>query len=146
MKQFITAQDTKRQNMGFSWLLFFVFPLLSFIFAIKNYQIKKYRIFIYGFLLFYGFTFLPIPKSDGSRYKATFESSQTYDSYEYFKDIKEILNGDSEYTDFYQITLKFVAKQLSEDSRFYFLLAASIYFFVLLKLISTHHILRRSRL
>lgn len=137
MKQYLTAINTKKQNIGFSWVLFFVFPLLSFIFAVKNYPIKNYRIFIYGFFLFYGFTFLPIPKSDGSRYKAAFESAQAYDSYEYFKDFKEILNSESEYTDYYQITLKFVAKQISDDSRYYFLLAASVYFFVFLKLLST---------
>jgi|Laugresbdmm110sn_2_1035109.scaffolds.fasta_scaffold00041_16 hypothetical protein len=135
MKQFITAHDTKKQNIGYAWVLFFIFPIISFIFAIKNYSVKKYRVFIYGFFLFYGFTFLPIPNSDGSRYKDLFEETYTFNNY--FNDITEVLNGNSENSDFYHLTLHYVARVISDDSRFYFLIAASVYFFVFLKLIDT---------
>lgn len=135
MKQFITGQDTKKQNIGFAWVLFFVFPLLSFIFAVKNYPVKKYRIFIYGFFLFYGFTFLPIPNSDGSRYKEFFEKTYTFNNYS--NDVEDVIKGDSINKDFYHLTIQYVARQISDDSRYYFLIAAIIYFFIFLKLIET---------
>lgn len=135
MKQFIAIQDTKKQNVGFAWVLFFIFPLLTFIFAIKNYPVKKYRIFIYGFFLFYGFTFLPIPNSDGSRYKEFFE--ETYSFNNYIVDVVDVVEGNSINTDFYHLTIRYIARQISDDSRYYFLIAASVYFFIFLKLIDT---------
>ncbi|GAA4080507.1 hypothetical protein GCM10022389_28280 [Flavobacterium cheonanense] len=128
---------TTEKNRIWLWILYIIYPLGSFIYAIKNYDVKKYRIFIYVFFLFYGYTFLPIPNSDGSRYKKIFESTDVYSFSSYCTDIGYVMNGNSEHTDFYHLTIHYLAKSISTDSRVYFLIAASVYFFVFLKLLST---------
>jgi len=125
------------KNKAWLWIIYIIYPLVPFIIAIKNYSIRKYRIFIYVFFLFYGYTFLPIPNSDGSRYKKIFEATDEYSFNSYCKDISYVLNGNSEHTDFYHLTIHYLAKSISTDSRVYFLIAASVYFFVFLKLLST---------
>lgn len=135
MKQNISLKDNSDQNIGISWILYFIYPLLPFIFAIKNFSNQKSRVFIYLFSLFYGFTFVPIPNSDGSRYKESFENQQFYGFKNYSKDIEDVISGGSENIDFYHLTLHYLVKLFSDDSRVYFLVAASIYFYVFLKLI-----------
>lgn len=125
------------KNKAWLWIIYIIYPLAPFIIAIKNYSVKKYRIFIYVFFLFYGYTFLPIPNSDGSRYKENYEMTDEYSFNSYCDDISNVLNGNSEHTDFYHLTIYYLAKSISSDSRVYFLIAASVYFYVLLKLLAT---------
>lgn len=132
-----TKQENSNVNMGFAWLLFLIVPIISFLFAVKNYPIKKYRIFIYGFLLFYGFTFLPIPKSDGSRHKERFEAMKDYTFRDYSIDVSDVVTGKSDNTDFYILTISYISNIISKDTRIFFLIVASIYYFVFLKLIAT---------
>jgi hypothetical protein len=56
-------------NKFWLWIIFMVYPFGAFIYAIKNFGVKRYHIFILLFFMFYGFTFLPMPHSDGYRYK-----------------------------------------------------------------------------
>lgn len=126
-----------KNNRLWLWILFIIYPLGSFFYAVKNFRIKKYRIFILLFFGFYGFTFLPIPDSDGSRYHDDFERTVTYSFSEYSSDIQDVFDGKSVNADFYANTLKFVAHSFSSSSKFYFLLAALVYFFVLIKLLET---------
>ena len=130
-------QYKEKNNRFLLWILFIIYPLASFIVAIKNYSIKKYRIFIWLFFVFYGFTFLPMPHSDGYRYKENFENSGDYNFQLYKQDIEDIFTGEANNPDFYATTLKFVAKAISDDSRIYFMFAAMVYFFVFLKLIES---------
>lgn len=125
------------KNKAWLWIIYIIYPLVPFIIAIKNYSVIKYRIFIYVFFLFYGYTFLPIPNSDGSRYKKIFESTDLYSLSSYCNDVGAVLNGNSVNTDFYHLTIHYLAKSISTDSRVYFLIAASVYFFIFLKLLST---------
>lgn len=124
------------KNKAWLWIIYIIYPLVPFIFAIKNYSIKKYRIFIYVFFLFYAYTFLPIPNSDGSRYKQVFEATQFYSFNSYCNDIGAVVTGNSINTDFYHLTIHYLAKLISNDSRIFFLISGSIYFFVFLKLLS----------
>jgi len=128
-------QYIEKNNRFWLWILFIIYPLASFVIAVKNYPIKKYRIFIWLFFMFYGYTFLPIPKSDGSRYKENFENSKEYNFNSYRQDIERVFSGEASNPDFYAPTLKYVAKAMSNDSKVYFMLAAAVYFFVFLKLI-----------
>lgn len=137
MIQNTTRQENSKVNMGFAWLLFLIFPIISLIFAVKNYPIKKYRIFIYGFFLFYGFTFVPIPKSDGSRHKEHFEAIRDYTFSDYCQDISDVVTGKSDNTDFYILTINYVSNFISKDTKIFFLIVASIYYFVFLRLIAT---------
>jgi hypothetical protein len=132
MKKFVI-----KNNRYWLWVFFLIYPLGSFFYAVKNFKIKQYRIIIVLFFGFYGLTFLPIPNSDGSRYKEDFEAYKVYSFSEYSSDIQDVFDGKSTNPDFYASTLKFVAHSFSSSSKFYFFLAALVYFFVLLKLLET---------
>lgn len=87
--------------------------------------------------MFYGYTFLPIPNSDGSRYKEDFETTKSYRFSQYYYDIQEIFKGEANNPDFYAPTLKYVVHLITNDYKIYFLIAAFFYFFVSLKLLGT---------
>lgn len=117
--------------------MFALYPLGVLIYSIKNFAVKKNRLFILLFFMFYGYTFLPIPSSDGSRYQEDFETSDTYTFSQYSYDIQEIFRGDANNPDFYAPTLKYVVRSFTSNSKIYFLIAALFYFFVVLKLLGT---------
>lgn len=128
---------TQKNNKFWLWIIFLVYPLGAFIYAVKNYANKQFRIFILLFFVFYGYTFLPIPNSDGSRYKEDFEKTISYNFSQYFSDIKNIYKGESINTDYYALTLKFVVHSFTNNPKIFFMMAALVYFLVYLKLIET---------
>jgi hypothetical protein len=87
--------------------------------------------------VFYGYTFLPIPNSDGSRYKYNFENTNTYSFTQYLGDIEDVFQGEADNPDFYAPTLKFIVHSFTNNASIYFLVAALVYFFIFLKLIET---------
>jgi len=126
-----------RRNLAFTWLVFLVLPALSFIVAVRNYSLPHYKVLVLGFLMLYGFTFIPIPDADGTRY---IEEFNTYSSYS-FDDFSEILTN--KYTsseddpDIYSTILLYLSTRISRNYHIFFLLAALIYFAVALKLWET---------
>jgi hypothetical protein len=118
------------------WVLFFVWPVASLFFAIKNFHIKPYRKFIVLFGVLYGLTFLPIPFSDGSRYAQRFEETNNYSWSEYVYDITHIYTGGGN-PDVYAHTLFFVTSKFSKNARFFHMVTALIYFLVFIKLLAS---------
>jgi len=117
------------------WGIFLISPFAAFAISVGKFGYKEFRMFILVFFMLYGYTFLPIPQGDGDKYKQAYISSaSTYDFSEYAKDIKSIFEGTSLNPDFYAQTLMFVSSQISDDYRVYFVLAALIYYSVLLKM------------
>lgn len=127
----------QKSNKLWLWIVFIIYPLGSFIYALKHYSVKGYRVFILLFFAFYGLTFLPIPNSDGSRYKEGFTYTREYTLSQYYSDVLEVFSGESDNPDFYAITLKFVVHSFTSDVKIYFMIAALVYFFVFLKLMET---------
>jgi len=124
-------------NKLWLWIIFIIYPLGALFYSIKNFTVKKYRIFILLFFMFYGYTFLPIPNSDGSRYQEDFATTKSYNFSQYFYDIEEIFKGNANNPDIYAPTLKFVIHSFTSDPKIYFLFAAMLYFLVVLKLLGT---------
>ena len=87
--------------------------------------------------MYYGYTFLPIPSSDGSRYEEDFASTMSYTFSQYLYDVEEVFKGEANNPDFYAPTLKFVVHSFTNDPKIYFLIAALIYFTVVLKFLGT---------
>jgi hypothetical protein len=118
------------------WGIFLVYPLIALIFAIKKYKYKDYRIFILLFFCLYGYTYIPIPNSDSTRYMVNYIQAGDYTLAEYSEDVQDVFNGKAEEHDVYAITLKFVSFLFSTNYKFFFLLAAVVYFSVILKFLS----------
>ncbi|MFH1119637.1 MAG: EpsG family protein [Bacteroidota bacterium] len=126
-----------KSNVAALWLLSIVYPLLTFITALKNFSNKKYRVFIILFGALYGFTFIPISKSDGQAYKDTFLGMKDYTFTKYINDISSIADDDSDFPDIYAFTLFFIAKKISDDPRVFFLITGIFYFWMLIALMSS---------
>jgi EpsG family len=127
----------QKNNKLWLWIIFIIYPLGAFVYSIKHFAIKEYRVFILLFFMFYGYTFLPIPSSDGSRYQEDFALERAYTFDKYTDDIGSVLKGESDTTDFYAPTLKFVVHSFTNNPKFYFMIAALVYFFIYLKLLDT---------
>ena len=119
------------------WFVFFIFPVVSFLMAIKNVHLRQYRSFILLFGILYGFTFIPIPDSDGDRYAKTFKTLDTYNFKQYTHDITNIYSGDSQYPDIYVFTLIFMASRISNNPQVFHLLSAFFYFLVYIGLMAS---------
>ncbi|MGL2964117.1 EpsG family protein [Flavobacterium sp. RSB2_4_14] len=128
---------TQKNNKFWLFIIFIVYPLAAFFYAIKHFAIKKYRVFILLFFMFYGYTFIPIPNSDGSRYQEDFASTTSYSFDDYKDAVVAVFKGEANNPDFYASTLKFVTHSFTSNPSFYFMIAALVYFFVYLKLIET---------
>lgn len=126
-----------RKNIALTWIIFFVLPLFAFLISLRNYKCREYRIFILLFGVLYGFTFIPIVPSDGSKYAKKFEEIERYDWNEYVYDVTHILKAGAENPDLYGYTIFFITSKFSKDAKFFFMVAGLVYFLVFLRLISS---------
>lgn len=116
------------------WLLSLIWPFISFYYAIRNLNIKRYRKFILLFAILYGLSYIPIPHSDGSRYAEKFNAIKDYSLNNYWSDITHIYDTDSKYQDVYAHTLFFVSSKITNNVHVFHMISAAVYFFVFLKL------------
>jgi hypothetical protein len=135
MKQNISIAITNRHNLKYAWILFFILPVVSCVFAIRNFKNKSLRVFIILFGALYGLTFIPIPGSDATRYAATVENSEDYDFNSYWLDIENVISGRSEFPDIYAYTMFYISTSITNSPNFFFMLVGLIYFLVYVKLI-----------
>lgn len=136
----LTASKANRSKITYEntlWILFVVWPVVSFFFAIKNFHIKQYRKFILLFGVLYGLTFIPIPYSDGSRYAQWFEETGYYSLSEYIHDITHIYTMEAQSPDVYKHTLFFILSKFSDNAQFFHMVTALIYFLVFIKLLAS---------
>jgi hypothetical protein len=126
-----------KSNTFFLWIFFLIYPLGAFVVAIRNYRFKEFRIFILLFLSLLGYTYIPVPNSDGDRHKNEFVSTVTYGFEKYVNDINSVIKGTAESKDFYIISVKYISLLLSTDFKIFFLILAILYFSVFLKVLET---------
>lgn len=124
-------------NRVLMWVIFIISPLTSFIISLKNYRQRALRIFVYAFALFYGYTYIPIPNSDGASYMDDFLNTESYNFKTYTNEIAQIAVEKPGVVEVYAQTLKFVAFNVSKNVHVYFMLAAAVYFFVFFKLLDS---------
>jgi hypothetical protein len=130
---------TAIKNEKYAWFLFLLLPVLSFIYAVKNFENKKLRKIIVLFGALFGLTFIPIPNSDSTRYAANIQSLINYDFQAYLSDILNITSGNTQFPDVYAFTMFFIATSFTNNPQFFFMLVALVYFWVLIKLVSSFY-------
>jgi|GEM_PF-1311858 hypothetical protein len=136
----LRAENTsrlKKTNEKTLWLLFFIWPVWSFLLAIKNFHVKRYRKFILLFGVLYGFTFIPIPDSDGYRYAQRFEEIGAYPLDQLIYELAHIYEAGALQPDVYIHALLFFTSKFSDNARFFHMVTALIYFLVFIKLLSS---------
>jgi hypothetical protein len=124
-------------NVPYLIILTVVYPFAAFLLSLFNFGKKPNRVVIVLFLALYGLTFLPIVNSDGEKYEEIFSSYQSYNFSDYIRELEMISSSEVRNPDVYAPTLLYVTSRFTSDSRFFFLIAAIIYFVVFLKLMHT---------
>ena len=137
-------------NTDKAWLgiLLLISPVLSFVYAVRNFKYHSYRKFIVLFGGLYGLLFIAIPNSEATRYKTYYSQLGNYGFKEYWYDISNIASPDSMFPDVYVYTMFFIGKIFSDNPQFFHLITALVYFFVFVKLIGyifdfDHNILKK---
>lgn len=146
-KKFIDNLDSK--NEGYAWILFLIAPIITFVIAIRNFKNRRVRKFIIFFGGFYGLVFIPIPDADATRYQSYYADLKDYNFNLYWHDIMNLASTDNLFPDMYAYTMFFIGKFFSDNSQFFFMIIALVYFFVFVKLIgyiydSNHNILKKN--
>ena len=128
-----------KQNEKYAWLLFFIVPLFSFLYAVKNFKNPNLRVIIVLFGALFGLTFIPIPNSDSTRYATTIENLINYDLQAYLDDVLNIASGNTQFPDIYAFTMFFITTSVTNSPKFFFMLVGLVYFWVLIKLVSSFY-------
>lgn len=129
--------DKIQNNLPWLWFLSIIYPFLAFVFAVKYFDVKKFRIFIFLFAVFYGITFIPTEGSDAIRYEERIATLESYSFSKYKNDIATMYDLDAQYNDAYIYTVFFVVSKFSTSLLVYRIVFAGIYFYVLLLLLFT---------
>jgi hypothetical protein len=137
------------ENLGYTWLLFFIAPVLAFIISVKNFKYKFLRKFIVLFGGLYGLFYIPIPNSDATRFQSYYAEHENYSLSQYLSDIFNVFSGDTLFPDIYAFTVFFIGNLFSSNPQLFHLITGLIYFFVFIKLIGCiydldYKILKRS--
>jgi hypothetical protein len=124
----------QKSNYFFLWLGFFILPVLPFVYAIQNFRIKKFHIFILLYAMFAGYSFLPIAGSDGESYQTLFKqySSITFDGY--WQTVSSLYSVKSQITDIYSVTMLFFISRFSSNPAVFTMVIALVYYFFFIKL------------
>lgn len=91
-----SALDYK--NKGYIWMpiLFFIWPFLSFLTALFNFQNRSYRIYIYLFFIYYGLTYvISNSQSDANRYYSQFQDWRFNEWKDYTQVVSDIYFGEN---------------------------------------------------
>ena len=128
------GDQLKKKNLGILWIFFIIYPLLAFVNSVRFPKVKQYRIIVYAFAIFYGYTFVPTPNSDATRYEERASQVGNYSFDEYWQDISTMYEADVPYNDAYVYTVFFVVSKFSSNPVVYRVVFAAIYFYVLLAL------------
>lgn len=123
------------KNTVTAWILFMIVPLISFLYAVKNFKNPNLRLIIILFGTLFGLTYIPIENSDSSRYAITIQNLINYDFAQYIHDIQNITSATTKFPDVYAYSLFYISTSVTNNPQFFFMLAGLVYFWVLIKLI-----------
>lgn len=122
------------------WLLFIVWPFLSFLYALLNFKSRPLRKFIFLFFIYYGFVFIvKNPEVDANRYIEQFQEWTKRGVDDYIAQVSSIYSEGSEenITDPFIITVDFVLSRFTFSKHFLMATFAFFFGFVYLKSIGS---------
>lgn len=122
-------------NYNILWLSFIIMPVLPLLYAIKNFEVRRYRIFILLFAMLAGYSFIPTTGGDAFAYQDLFKEYTTYGLGHYLDVINIFFSTRSGVTDLYSNTILFLVSRFTSDSNIFFMVVALIYYFAFIKLL-----------
>lgn len=118
------------------YLLFVINPFVSFLLSVKSFRNPDYRLIVLLFAIFFGFSYVPIPGSDATRYEYRISNSDGYTTQEYWNDLTNFMEDDQEYNDVYVYTVTYLLDFFTNDVRFYRAFFAFVYYALFISLLS----------
>lgn len=132
-------------NVKYYWLLFIVWPFLSFILALRRGFNKRFQWIILAFSFLYGYTVF-VDSGDIVRYKQSFYVISDYSWSDYFERINNLYTDfddlDLEYAvaaakpDLYAVTLQFVTSRFTDNPRWFWGLTSVVYTLLFLQMLN----------
>ncbi len=116
-------------------LIFILSPFIAFLGSVRKLEYNGNLWIVLLFTLYFSFTFIPVPRSDATRYEQRFTSLENYNIERYITDISGMYDGESMYQDAYVYTVQFLISHFTKDIRIYRLFFGFVYFLFFLKFI-----------
>lgn len=118
-------------------ILFFLSPILSLVYALRNYKNKNYHIIILMFAFLFGYSFIPYEGSDTQRYQEFYLLVSSYNFTDFLNDIANIYTLGSRFQDAYLIVLMYVCSLFGMSYKVFVGVQAVIYFSLFIGIINT---------
>jgi len=121
----------------YAWILFFIWPFGVLLVAMANFYNKKYRVFIWMFLIFYGLMFvIKELGSDAYAHHEKFQEVALKPFSELYNILREFITFSGDDLDVYAPFVNFVVSRFTRDTAVLFAVHAGVFGFFYLKSIS----------
>lgn len=117
-----------------AWVLFFIWPFGILLIAMNNFNNKRYRIFIWMYMVFYGLMFVIKDfGSDAYAHHEEFQAVALKPFSELYKILSEFITLSGEELDVYAPIVNFLVSRFSNDTAHVFAVHAGVFGFFYLK-------------
>lgn len=123
-----SASQKIMNNKGVLFLLFWISPIIPFIYAIKNFTNRNYHFIILMFAFLFGYAFIPYENSDTERYIEYYDYVKHFNFNDYLQEISSIYNADARFKDIYLVSLMFIVSTVGASFKILMGVQAVIYF------------------
>lgn len=127
--------STSLSQSRYYLILFILWPFLSFITALFNYNQKEARIVVYIFLIYFGLTFIPVEGMDSWAYALKLKANSLLPFSDFFKIIGGLYESDSS-VDIVEPLISFIVSRISNQYSILFASFAALFGFFYLKSIN----------
>lgn len=140
----LSYNSTEKRNILWSYILFLIWPVVSFFVALRNFGSPYSNIIIVFFYGLFGYTYIYDESSDSSRHALSFKYIAEEPFNRFLEIIGGLYSGGSGKPDFFMDFIAFVVSRFTEDSKIYFFTLSIILSLVLLKNINYFHSLYKT--
>ena len=131
MKSSVRTLDSK---LALGYILYLLWPLAVLFIAIKKVEYPKYRTLLLCFAAFFGYNFVVLENSDGSRVIGSLQYYANMDLYEFISFLSSIFSTENATPDYYLHIISFLVSRISLDPHFFTAVLSIIYFYVYFKI------------
>ncbi|WP_027124318.1 EpsG family protein [Gelidibacter mesophilus] len=123
-----SASQKILNNKGVLFLLFWISPIIPFLYAIKNFTNRNYRFLILMFAFLFGYSFIPHANSDTERYIEYYDYVKHFSLNDYVQEISSIYTTEARFKDVYLVTLMFLVSTFGASFKILMGVQAVLYF------------------
>lgn len=123
-----SASQKILNNKGVLFLLFWISPIIPFIYAIKNFKNRNYHFIILMFAFLFGYAFIPYVNSDTERYIEYYDYVKHFSFNDFLQEISSVYNAEARFKDMYLVSLMFIMSTVGASFKLLMGVQAVIYF------------------